>query len=113
MNAISLAPLILVLLLSTPSSIQAVEKGESADGGSYKEHDPVVVLGSRVGPFDNPHETYRYDYMPFCREAGEDARMGSRTRLTRWTRRSWSGSRMRLVRGPAQSVEGHRWITKY
>mmetsp|Transcript_16358 Transcript_16358/g.35861 ORF Transcript_16358/g.35861 Transcript_16358/m.35861 type:complete len:628 (-) Transcript_16358:100-1983(-) len=35
-------------------------------GTRYKEHDPVHIVVNKVGPFNNPTETYRYYSMPFC-----------------------------------------------
>ncbi|KAL7555532.1 hypothetical protein ACA910_006120 [Epithemia clementina (nom. ined.)] len=35
-------------------------------GQHYKEHDPVHIVVNKVGPFNNPTETYRYYSMPFC-----------------------------------------------
>ncbi|KAL5570845.1 hypothetical protein UlMin_020442 [Ulmus minor] len=33
----------------------------------YKAHDPVPFYASKVGPFQNPSETYKYYDLPFCR----------------------------------------------
>lgn len=35
-------------------------------GTVYKAHDPVHVVVNKVGPFNNPTETYRYYSLPFC-----------------------------------------------
>lgn len=35
-------------------------------GNTYKLHDPVHVIVNKVGPFNNPIETYRYYSLPFC-----------------------------------------------
>ena len=43
---------------------------ENLEGLHYEEHQPVAVLGNRVGPYDNSHEIYRYDFLPFC--SGDD-----------------------------------------
>ena len=44
----------------------------SANAGKhYKPHEPVVVIANKVGPFNNPSETYQYFSLPFCRSAGK------------------------------------------
>ncbi|GMR29960.1 hypothetical protein PMAYCL1PPCAC_00155, partial [Pristionchus mayeri] len=35
--------------------------------GEYKEGDPVPVYVNKVGPYENPHETYHYYSLPLCR----------------------------------------------
>jgi len=35
-------------------------------GKNYNEHDPVHIVVNKVGPFNNPMETYRYYSLPFC-----------------------------------------------
>ena len=40
-------------------------------GKHYKPHEPVVVIANKVGPFNNPSETYQYFSLPFCRSAGK------------------------------------------
>lgn len=39
----------------------------------YKDGEPVRLWVNKVGPYDNPQETYNYYYLPFCapREAGK------------------------------------------
>mmetsp|Transcript_41743 Transcript_41743/g.94262 ORF Transcript_41743/g.94262 Transcript_41743/m.94262 type:complete len:597 (-) Transcript_41743:525-2315(-) len=45
-----------------------------AVGEHYKPHDPVYVVANKVGPFNNPSETYEYYTLPFCRTAGKQKR---------------------------------------
>lgn len=40
-------------------------------GNKYKDQDPVHVVVNKVGPFNNPSETYRYYSLPFCKEHSE------------------------------------------
>jgi len=37
------------------------------DAKPFKRHDHVPVLLNKVGPYNNPHETYRYLHLPFCK----------------------------------------------
>mmetsp|Transcript_14978 Transcript_14978/g.19436 ORF Transcript_14978/g.19436 Transcript_14978/m.19436 type:complete len:158 (+) Transcript_14978:54-527(+) len=45
-----------------------------AVGQHYKPHDPVFIVANKVGPFNNPSETYEYYTLPFCRTAGKQKR---------------------------------------
>lgn len=45
-----------------------------AAGKRYKPHDPVFIIANKVGPFNNPSETYQYYSLPFCRTAGKQKR---------------------------------------
>ncbi|CAA7400333.1 unnamed protein product [Spirodela intermedia] len=36
----------------------------------YQLGDPVTLWVNKVGPYDNPQETYNYYSLPFCRQAG-------------------------------------------
>lgn len=44
---------------------KAAEAG--LEGQPFKRHDHVPVLLNKVGPYNNPHETYRYLYLPYCK----------------------------------------------
>jgi transmembrane 9 superfamily protein 3 len=33
----------------------------------YEPREPVSVWANKIGPFDNPHETYQFYTLPFCR----------------------------------------------
>ena len=35
-------------------------------GHTYTAHEAVHITVNKVGPFNNPHETYRYYSLPFC-----------------------------------------------
>jgi len=37
-------------------------------GNQYKVHDPVHIVVNKIGPFNNPTETYRFYSLPFCAE---------------------------------------------
>ena len=39
----------------------------SLEGHPFKQHDHVPVLLNKVGPYNNPHETYRYLHLPYCK----------------------------------------------
>jgi len=41
-------------------------------GLTYKPHDEVHIIANKIGPFNNPTETYRFYSLPFCQEHGED-----------------------------------------
>lgn len=41
-------------------------------GTKYSEHDAVHVVVNKVGPFNNPTETYRYYSLPFCRTHADE-----------------------------------------
>lgn len=36
----------------------------------YKADDPVTLWVNKVGPYNNPQETYNYYSLPFCRPPG-------------------------------------------
>jgi len=36
-------------------------------GREHKEHDPIHVVVNKVGPFNNPMETYRFYSLPYCK----------------------------------------------
>lgn len=39
----------------------------------YRPEDPVTLWVNKVGPYNNPQETYNYYSLPFCRPAGNPA----------------------------------------
>mmetsp|Transcript_43322 Transcript_43322/g.63580 ORF Transcript_43322/g.63580 Transcript_43322/m.63580 type:complete len:628 (+) Transcript_43322:127-2010(+) len=41
-------------------------------GNLHKVHDPVHVIVNKVGPFNNPMETYRYYSLPYCHVHGDE-----------------------------------------
>jgi hypothetical protein len=49
-----------------PASASAV-----APGHVYSPHESVSVVVNKVGPFANPHETYRYYDLPYCKRTVE------------------------------------------
>lgn len=53
---------VLGLLLST---VATVVKSDASDH-TYKPKDQVPLYANKVGPFQNPSETYRYFDLPFC-----------------------------------------------
>ena len=40
------------------ASVLAVASSAEAPGKHYKPHDPVFIVANKVGPFNNPSETY-------------------------------------------------------
>ena len=42
-----------------------------AVGKHYRPHEPLTAIANKVGPFNNPSETYQYFSLPFCRSAGK------------------------------------------
>jgi len=54
------------LLLCGLSTTEAAKVKRTQPGFSYKDHDPVHIIVNKVGPFNNPIETYRYYSLPFC-----------------------------------------------
>jgi len=68
MSMISLISRIsLLFILGTPSLTLSKRVKRVKPGTMYKEHDPVHVVVNKVGPFNNPTETYRYYSLPFCK----------------------------------------------
>ena len=59
-------------LARMPSSAQ-VALDSSGVLVQYKDGEPVRLWVNKVGPYDNPQETYNYYYLPFCapRDAGK------------------------------------------
>ncbi|KAK1364397.1 Transmembrane 9 superfamily member [Heracleum sosnowskyi] len=39
--------------------------------GKYQADDPVTLWVNKVGPYNNPQETYNYYPLPFCHPPGE------------------------------------------
>ncbi|VEU40686.1 unnamed protein product [Pseudo-nitzschia multistriata] len=62
----------ILLLLGLFSSIAIVDGAKKIrrvkSGKIYKEHENVHIVVNKVGPFNNPTETYRYYSLPFCHE---------------------------------------------
>jgi len=53
--------------LNSPSEALLGKKIKRVKAGTqYNEHDAVHVVVNKVGPFNNPTETYRYYSLPFC-----------------------------------------------
>ena len=50
-------------------TMTASEKHAAASSSAkrFQQHDHVPVLLNKVGPYSNPHETYRYLHLPFCK----------------------------------------------
>jgi len=62
-----LLSIILLLSISNIDVAEAKKKHKRVKAGTvYNEHDPVHVVVNKVGPFNNPTETYRYYSLPFC-----------------------------------------------
>mmetsp|Transcript_25691 Transcript_25691/g.55277 ORF Transcript_25691/g.55277 Transcript_25691/m.55277 type:complete len:149 (-) Transcript_25691:1342-1788(-) len=60
----------LLLLASLPTAIEGgffkKKHRRQKAGTKYNDHDAVHVVVNKVGPFNNPTETYRYYSLPFC-----------------------------------------------
>ncbi|KAL8482509.1 hypothetical protein ACS0TY_027991 [Phlomoides rotata] len=41
--------------------------------GKYQDGDPVTLWVNKVGPYNNPQETYNYNSLPFCHAPGNAA----------------------------------------
>lgn len=54
------------LLIATLLTTGAARVKRTPPGHTYAAHDPVHVIVNKVGPFNNPIETYRYYSLPFC-----------------------------------------------
>lgn len=50
------------MLLVAVAGASASEKTHS-----YKDGEAVMLWVNKVGPFNNPQETYNYFYLPFCK----------------------------------------------
>ena len=62
----------LFVVASALSAVPGVEGAAiGVHGRHYKPHEPVTVIANKVGPFNNPSETYQYFSLPFCRSAGK------------------------------------------
>mmetsp|Transcript_16598 Transcript_16598/g.24521 ORF Transcript_16598/g.24521 Transcript_16598/m.24521 type:complete len:620 (-) Transcript_16598:95-1954(-) len=56
------------LLLTFLTLTSAKRKARVKSGTRYNLHDPVHLVVNKVGPFNNPSETYRYYSFPFCKD---------------------------------------------
>ena len=64
----------LLRLLSTSVLLLALgaARAEDASLKEYNDGDLVPLIANKVGPFNNPSETYQYYNLPFCKpEKGE------------------------------------------
>jgi len=41
--------------------------GAFASDHKYADHEPITLWNNKVGPKNNPQETYNYSYLPFCK----------------------------------------------
>lgn len=57
--------LVAVALLAATGLVQAGERNHK-----YTEGDEVTLWVNKVGPYHNPHETYEYYDLPFCKPVG-------------------------------------------
>ncbi|KAG1331108.1 putative Transmembrane 9 superfamily member 1 [Cocos nucifera] len=60
-----LLPLLLLLLVAGA--------GASESDHKYKAYDPVTLWVNKVGPYNNPQETYNYYSLPFCQPSENPA----------------------------------------
>jgi hypothetical protein len=60
--------LMMVVLFVHCAALSVAQKHASAkpEGSAYERHDRIPILLNKVGPYSNPHETYRYLHLPFC-----------------------------------------------
>lgn len=56
------------ILLTFLTLTSAKKKSRVKSGTRYNLHDPVHLVVNKVGPFNNPSETYRYYSFPFCKD---------------------------------------------
>jgi len=64
-------PLFLLLAATAvlPEGLVDAKKIQRVQAGKfYRENDPVQIVVNKVGPFNNPTETYKYYSLPFCAE---------------------------------------------
>ena len=67
----SILALLLLLLLGASTTVDAGKKRVKS-GTKYNAHDAVHIAVNKVGPFNNPSETYRYYSFPFCKDHHPD-----------------------------------------
>ncbi|KAL3525059.1 hypothetical protein ACH5RR_013431 [Cinchona calisaya] len=60
--------LVVLMLLLLVSTFATVVRSDASDH-RYKSKDPVPLYANKVGPFQNPSETYRFFDLPFCSPA--------------------------------------------
>ncbi|KAK1275302.1 hypothetical protein QJS04_geneDACA001888 [Acorus gramineus] len=60
-----------VLLLFIVAAVSPSSASESDH--RYKEEEPVILWVNKVGPYNNPQETYNYYSLPFCQLPGTPA----------------------------------------
>jgi len=58
--------LLALTLLAAPLSTDSAKIRRVKSGKQYGEHENVKIVVNKVGPFNNPTETYRYYSLPFC-----------------------------------------------
>jgi len=56
-----------LLLLGLLACVAVGPAGASERNHKYKDKEPVVLWVNKVGPFNNPQETYNYYALPYCR----------------------------------------------
>eukprot|EP00538_Stauroneis_constricta_P011240 CAMPEP_0119558392 /NCGR_PEP_ID=MMETSP1352-20130426/10752_1 /TAXON_ID=265584 /ORGANISM="Stauroneis constricta, Strain CCMP1120" /LENGTH=628 /DNA_ID=CAMNT_0007605737 /DNA_START=23 /DNA_END=1909 /DNA_ORIENTATION=- len=60
--------LVVLVLAAFPCGDAAAKIKRVKAGKEYNEKDPVHIVVNKIGPFNNPTETYRYYSLPFCHE---------------------------------------------
>ncbi|KAJ8477040.1 hypothetical protein OPV22_020767 [Ensete ventricosum] len=69
LTARSLSPLLLVLLVVAAASPASASESDH----TYQNDDHVTLWVNKVGPYNNPQETYNYYILPFCQLPGNAA----------------------------------------
>jgi len=60
--------LLALTLLAGPFFTESARIRRVKSGKKYGQHENVKIVVNKVGPFNNPTETYRYYSLPFCHE---------------------------------------------
>merc|ERR1719506_2837052 len=60
--------LVLLGLFSSFAITDSAKVKRIRSGKVYEDHEDVHIVVNKVGPFNNPTETYRYYSLPFCQK---------------------------------------------
>ena len=58
------------LALVVASALLLASAGTVSAGHAYKRGDLITLFANKVGPFQNPTETYQFYNLPFCQPTG-------------------------------------------
>jgi transmembrane 9 superfamily protein 3 len=66
-------PALNLTVMRMPSSTKSIAASNYFSYVQYKTEEPVKLWVNKVGPYNNPQETYNYYSLPFCQPSENPA----------------------------------------